>query len=81
MQISSHKQSNLTIIPHRNVLIIIVYEKSTIVDFNAQLGKIDGFKYSFHKLTNRNGNMLTDYLIENKLLCINTHLQKRQVQS
>ena len=44
-------------------------------DFNAQLGKTDGFKYSYHKTTNRNGTMLNNYLEENNLLCLNTKFQ------
>ena len=32
-------------------------------DFNVQHGQNDGFKYSFHKLTNRNGKMLKYYLL------------------
>ena len=57
-------------IPKHNVLIIGG-------DFNAQLGQTDGFKYSYHKTTNRNGTMLTNYLEENNLLCLNTTFQKR----
>ena len=57
-----------------NVLIIVG-------DFTAQLGQNNGFKYYFRELTNRNGNMLIYYLLENKLLCLNTYFQKRQGQS
>ena len=49
-------------------------------DFNSYLGQEDGLKYEFHNSTNRNGNMLKDYLQENKLLCLNTHFQKRTGQ-
>ena len=45
-------------------------------DFNAQLGQTDGFKYSYHKTTNRNGTMLTNYLEENNLLCLQVHEHK-----
>ena len=57
-------------IPKHNVLIIGG-------DFNAHLGYDDGHKYSLHRETNRNGNMLQSYLQENNLLCLNTHFQKR----
>ena len=33
-------------------------------DFKAHLGQQDGFKYSYHAQTNRNGVMLKDYLHE-----------------
>ena len=46
-------------------------------DFNDHLGKDDGYKYSLHRTTNRNGNMLHNFLLENNLLCLNTHFQKR----
>ena len=59
-----------TRIPKHNVLIIGG-------DFNAQLGQTDGFKYSYHKTTNRNVTMLKNYLEENNLLCLNTTFQKR----
>jgi len=35
-------------------------------DFNAKLGRNDGVKHSFHTETNRNGEWLKDFLIENK---------------
>ena len=57
-------------IPKHNVLIIGG-------DFNAKLGQTDGFKYSYHKITNRNGKMLKNYLEENNLLCLNTKFKKR----
>ena len=60
-------------IPKHNVLIIGG-------DFNAHLGKYDRYKYSLHRTTNRNGNMLNNFLQENNLLCLNTHYQKRSGQ-
>ena len=45
-------------------------------DFNAHLGKENGYQYSFHITTNRNGNMLINFIRENNLLCLNTHFQK-----
>ena len=56
-------------IPKYNVLIIGG-------DFNAHLGKYDDNKYSLHRTTNRNVNMLHSFLQENNLLCLNTHFQK-----
>ena len=49
-------------------------------DFNARLRQQDGFKYSYHAQTNRNGVMLKDYLHENNLICLNTKFQKRPGQ-
>ena len=60
-------------IPKHNVLIIGV-------DLNAHLGKDSGYKYAYHQTTNRNGQMLKDYLQENNMLCLNTHFQKRHGQ-
>ena len=45
-------------VPKHNVLIIGG-------EFNAHLGQDDGFKFAFHPKTNRNGQMLKDYLQEN----------------
>ena len=63
-------------IPKHNVLIISG-------DFNAQLGQNDNgnFPYSLHQNTNRNGNMLKNYILENNLICLNTHFQKRRGHS
>ena len=60
-------------IPKHNVLIIGG-------DLNAHLGKDCGYKYAYHQTTNRNGQMLKDYLQENNMLCLNTHFQKRHCQ-
>ena len=60
-------------IPKHNVLIIGG-------DLNAHLGKDSGYKYAYHQTTNRNGQMLKDYLQENNMLCLNTHFQKRHGQ-
>ena len=60
-------------IPKHNVLVIGG-------DFNAHLGKENGYIYSFHINTNRNGNMLKNFIHENNLLCLNTHFQKRSGQ-
>ena len=49
-------------------------------DFKAHLGQQDGFKYSYHAQTNRNGVMLKDYLHENNPICLNTKSQKRPGQ-
>lgn len=57
-------------IPKHNVILIGG-------DFNAKLGNTDSFQNSFHAETNRNGEWLKDFLIENKLVCLNTLYQKR----
>ena len=49
-------------------------------DFNAHLGQHDGFKFSYHEMTNRNGKILNEYLLENKLISLNTRYKKRKGQ-
>ena len=41
---------------------------------NAQIGN----KFSFHRLTNRNGQYLLDFSTENELICLNTKFQKKE---
>ena len=47
-------------------------------DMNAQIGKNRHNKYSLHNTSNRNGQHLTDFMIENRLTCLNTNYQKRE---
>ena len=47
-------------------------------DMNAQIGKNGNNKYSQHNTSNRNGQHLTDFMIENRLTCLNTNYQKRE---
>ena len=58
-------------IPKHNVLIIGG-------DMNAQVGKNVNHKFSLHNSSNRNGQYLTDFTLENKLTCLNTNFQKRE---
>ena len=60
-------------VPKHNLLIISG-------DFNAHLRQSDGYKFSYHQQTNRNGHMMKEYLKENNLFCINTFFQKRPGQ-
>ena len=46
-------------------------------DFNAQLGQLNNSKFSYHTNANRNGNMLHNFINENNLICLNTHLEKK----
>ena len=46
-------------------------------DMNAQIGKNRNNKYSLHNKSNRNGQHLIDFMIENRLTCLNTNFQKR----
>ena len=57
-------------IPKYNVLVIGG-------DMNAQIGKNRNNKYSLHNTSNRNGQHLTDFMIENRLTCLNTNYQKK----
>ena len=47
-------------------------------DMNAQIGKNGNNKYSLHNTSNRNGQHLTDFMIENRLTCLNINYQKRE---
>ena len=47
-------------------------------DMKAQIGKNGNHKYSLHNSSNRNGQHLTDFTIENWLTCLNTNFQKRE---
>ena len=40
--------------------------------------KSGNHKYSLHNLSNRNGQHLADFTIENRLTCLNTNFQKRE---
>ena len=41
-------------------------------------GKNRNNKYSLQNTSNRNGQHLTDFMIENRLICLNTNYQKRE---
>ena len=76
----SDKQETLEFYTELNSLTRRISKHNVLIiggDFNAQLGQTDGFKYSYHKTTNRNVTMLKNYLEENNLLCLNTTFQKR----
>ena len=47
-------------------------------EMNAQIGKNRNNKYSLHKTSDRNGQHLIDFMIENRLTCLNTNFQKRE---
>ena len=58
-------------IPKHNVLVIGG-------DMNTQIGKNRNNKYSLHNTSNRNGQHQTDFMIENRLTCLNTNFQNRE---
>ena len=45
---------------------------------NDQIGKNGNNKYSLHYTSNRNGQLLIDFMIENRLTCLNINYQKRE---
>ena len=47
-------------------------------DMNAQIGKNKNNKYSLHNMSTKNAQHLTDFMIENRLTCLNTNNQKRE---
>ena len=58
-------------IPKHNMLVIGG-------DMNAQIVKNGNNKYSLHNTSNRNGQYLTEFMIDNRLRCLNTNYQKRE---
>ena len=56
-------------IPKHNLLVIGG-------NMNAQIGKNENNNYSLHITSNRNGQHLTDIMIENRLACLNTNYQR-----
>ena len=58
-------------IPRYNVLVIGG-------DMDAQIAKNGNNKYSLHSRSNTNRQHLTDFMIENRLICLNTNYQKRE---
>ena len=58
-------------IPRHNVLVVGG-------DMNAQIGKNGNNKYSLHNTSNRNGQHPTEFMIENRLTCLNANYQKRE---
>ena len=58
--------SQVCSIPKHNTLVIGG-------DMNAQIGKNGNNKYNRHNTSNRNGQHLTDFMIENRLACLNTN--------
>ena len=47
-------------------------------DMNAQIGKNRNNKYSLHNTSNRNGQHLTDFMVENRFSCFNRNFQKKE---
>ena len=70
--VTFHKELSSLVcsIPKHNLLVIGG-------DMNAQIGK-NRNKYSLHNTSNRNGRHLIDFMIENRLTCLNTNFQKRE---
>ena len=63
--------SQVRSIPKHNLLVIGR-------DMNAQIRKNRNNKYSLHNTSNRNRQLLIDFMIENRLTCLNTNFQKRE---
>ena len=47
-------------------------------DMNAQIGKNANNKYNLRNTSNRNGQHQADFMIENRLTCLNRNFQKRE---
>ena len=46
-------------------------------DLNATVGQLYSFKLSYHQNSNRNREIFNNLLLENKLIYLKTHFQKR----
>ena len=57
-------------IPKHNIIIIGG-------DMNSQIGRCKDHRYAFHSTSNRNGQYLSDFILENQLVCLNTKYQKK----
>ena len=62
--------SLIRMIPNHNIIMVAG-------DFNAKLGQDEGFTHSFHRKTNRNGNLLAEMMTEHNLICLNTKFEKK----
>ena len=58
-------------IPKHNILVIGG-------DMNTQIGKNGNNRYSLHNTSNRNGQHLTEFMMENRSTCLNTNYPKRE---
>ena len=47
-------------------------------DMNTQIGKNVNNKFSLYNFSNRNGKLLTDFTLENRLTCVNNKFLKRK---
>ena len=90
-QQSSHATYSTTNVSEEADLIAFCYELSSLArripkhnvfiisgDRNAQIGKNVSHKYSLYDSSNRNGEYLTYFTLENRLTCLNTKFQKRK---
>ena len=50
-------------------------------DMDAPIGENVNNKFSLHKSSNRNGDHLTDFTLENRLICLNTKIQKSKTMA
>ena len=57
-------------VPKHNVVLVIG-------DFNGHIGN-DQAMYTYHQLSNTNGNLMKDLALENNLAITNTHFQKKE---
>ena len=58
--------------------LLCVASRNTSGDINAQIWKNRNHKYSLLNSSNRNGQHLTDFTIENRLTCLNTNFPKKE---
>ena len=80
--ISASDESNLDAFYNKiSSLVCSILKHNVLIiggDINAQIGKNVNNKFSSHDLTNRNGENIMDFTLENGLTCLNTKFQKGQ---
>jgi hypothetical protein len=63
---------------HAAIISVTAHNFITILrEFKARTGKEDA-PYTYHNITNQNGNLLVKVMLEKNLMAANTHLKKRQ---
>ena len=77
----SEETNLVTFYDELSSLVRIILKHNLLViggDMNAQIGRNGNNKYSLNNPSDRNGHHLTDFMIENRLTCLNTNYQKRE---
>ena len=77
----SEETDHITFYKELSSLVLSILKHNVLIisgDMNAQTGKNVNNKFSLHNSSNRNGKHLTDFMLENRLTCLNTKFQERK---